>query len=317
MLIHRGEGDVPAERGAAVTLGVFDGVHLGHQAVLKDLRAWAAELKAPCGALTFAQHPRRILDGRAPDMLTSLEHRLLLFERAGIEFTWVLDFTKELSRQTAAEFAERVLVGRLDIRALALGFDSRFGCDRMGTGSPELPPLAARLGFALRCLDPVLTPDGRPVSSTLVREAIQDGRLHDAEAMLGRRVSVLGTVVQGDARGRRLGYATANLDLAREVRPPFGVYATLTRVDGREHGSVTNVGYRPTVHKDLPPGQKPDLLLESHLFDFSGDLYGKTLEVSFVAKLRDERRFADVQALVEQIRMDEAKARGILKAIGY
>lgn len=317
MRIFRGSNEVPDARGAAVTLGIFDGVHLGHQAVLKDLLEWSRKLGVPAGVITFAQHPRKVLQGRAPDLINSLPHRVLLFERAGADFTWVLDFTTELSRLSAEEFARTFLVERLGIRALALGFDSKFGRDQLGTGSPELPPLCARLGFELRCLDPVLTPDGRPVSSTLVREAIWEGRLRDAEAMLGRRVSVLGTVVKGDARGRRLGYATANLDLGREVRPPFGVYATLTFVEGKPRASITNVGYRPTISGDALHGEKPDLLIETHLFDFQGDLYGQQLEVHFVEKLRDERRFPDVEALVEQIRRDEAKARGILKAMGY
>lgn len=317
MRIFRGSNEVPDARGAAVTLGIFDGVHLGHQAVLKDLLEWSRQLAVPAGVITFAQHPRKVLQGRAPDLINSLPHRVLLFERAGADFTWVLDFTTELSRLSAEAFARTFLVERLDIRALALGFDSKFGCDQLGTGSPELPPLCARLGFELRCLGPVLTPDGRPVSSTLVREAIWEGRLRDAETMLGRRVSVLGTVVKGDARGRRLGYATANLDLGREVRPPFGVYATLTFVDGKPRASITNVGYRPTISGDALHGEKPDLLIETHLFDFQGDLYGQQLEVHFVEKLRDERRFPDVEALVEQIRRDEAKARGILKAMGY
>ncbi len=317
MRTFKGSSEIPDARGAAVTLGIFDGVHLGHQAVLKELIEWSRRLGVAAGVITFAQHPRKVLQGRAPDLINSLPHRILHFERAGADFTWVLDFTPELSRLSAEEFARLFLVERLGIRALALGFDSKFGRDQLGTGSPELPPLCARLGFELRCLDPVLTPDSRPVSSTLVREAIWEGRLRDAEAMLGRRVAVLGKVVKGDARGRRLGYATANLDLGREVRPPFGVYATLTFVEGKPRASITNVGYRPTISGDALHGQKPDLLIETHLFDFQGDLYGQQLEVHFVEKLRDERRFPDVEALVEQIRCDEAKARGILKAMGY
>lgn len=316
MNLYRGEAHVPVEHGGVVTIGTFDGVHAGHQAVLKSLVEWSKQSGAPSGVVTFAQHPRKILDGRAPDLLTSVEHRLKLFEREGVQFAWVLDFTPELSRNTAEAFAAEYFVKRLAIEGLMLGFDSRFGCDRMGTDSPELIPMAQRFGFELRCLKPVLTPNGEPISSTLIRDAIWDGRLRDAEAMLGRRVSVLGKVVPGEARGRRLGFRTANLDLGREVRPPFGVYATIAELEGKRYGSVSNVGYRPTVAKDLPPGAKPDLLIETHLFDFDLDIYGQTMEVHFVEKLRDERRFPDVQALVDQIRKDEAKARGILRALG-
>ena len=196
-----------------------------------------------------------------------------------------------------------------------MGTDSAIGCDRLGPDSPELKAVLASLGIELRRVPPVHDATGAPVSSTRIREAIWESRLDAAAAMLGRPVSVYGTVVRGDARGRRLGYATANVDIAREVRPPFGVYATITCVDGKSYGSVTNVGYRPTVQTP-PSGMRPDLIVESHLFDFSGDLYGKKAEIVFIAKIRDERRFPDVLTLVEQIRKDEEKARAILRNRG-
>ena len=314
MKVYSGNDAVPAERSAIVTLGTFDGVHRGHQAVLKSTVAWAREMKALAGVITFREHPRKTLEKRAPDLVTTLEHRLVLFDRAQIDFTWVLEFTPELAKLTAREFASTYFVDRLSIRGLLMGFDSRFGSDRMSQDSPELEPLAAALNFAVRRAGSVLSPDGEIVSSTKIREAVCDGRLRDAEAMLGRPVSVYGTVIKGDARGRRLGYNTANLDLGHEVRPPFGVYATIAIVDGVRHSSITNVGYRPTITQNLPPGAKPDLLIETHLFDFHADLYGKKIEVLFIEKLRDERRFPDVEALVEQIRKDEARARAIFEA---
>jgi riboflavin kinase / FMN adenylyltransferase len=313
MKSYFGNDAQPSEKNAIVTIGTFDGVHCGHQAVLKAVVDWARQ-SVPTGVITFREHPRKTLEGRAPDMVTTLEHRLLLFERAGIDFTWVLDFTPQLAALTASQFAGLYFKERLAIRGLMMGFDSRFGSDRMNKDSPGLEPLARELGFSVRGLEPIVSPEGDTISSTRIREAIQDGRLRDAEAMLGRHVSVYGTVIKGDARGRRLGYHTANLDLGREVRPPFGVYATVAIVDGKRFGSVSNVGYRPTITQDLPPGSKPDLLIETHLFDFDGDLYDKKIEVLFIEKLRDERRFPDVQALVEQIRRDEARARAILQA---
>jgi len=314
MNVYSGNDAQPPEKKAVITIGTFDGVHRGHQVVLRTVVEWARDAGVPAGALTFREHPRKMLEARAPEMLTTLEHRLLLFERAQLAFTWVLDFTPELSKLTARQFAEDLLVRKLFAQGLVLGFDSHFGCDRMGKDSPELEPLARALGFAVRMVEPVVAPDGEIVSSTRVRDAIWDGRLRDAETMLGRHVSVYGTVTQGDARGRRLGYHTANLDLGREVRPPFGVYATVAVVAGQRHGSVTNVGYRPTVTQHLPPGAKPDLLIETHIFDFASDLYGRKMEVLFIEKLRDERRFPDVPALVEQIKQDEAHARAILAA---
>jgi riboflavin kinase/FMN adenylyltransferase len=249
-------------------------------------------------------------------MLTTLEHRLLLFERAGLDFAWVLEFTPELSKLKAQQFADVYFRDRLKLRGLVMGHDSRFGSDRMSKDSPGMDELATRTGLELRAVEPQLSPDNEIISSTRIREAILEGRLQDAEAMLGRHVSVYGTVIKGDGRGRRLGYNTANIDLGSEVRPPFGVYATVAMVDGKRHGSVTNVGYRPTIAQNLPPGVKPDLLIETHLFEFHGDLYDQKLEVLFIEKLRDERRFPDVVALVEQIKKDEARSRAILQARG-
>jgi riboflavin kinase/FMN adenylyltransferase len=314
MRVYRGNAEVPAEKNGIVALGTFDGVHRGHQAVLKAVTKWAGECGAQAGVVTFGEHPRKVLEKRPPDLVTTLEHRLLFFERAKIDFTWVLEFTPELAALTAREFAKLYFVERLSIRGLTMGFDTKFGSDRMSKDSPELEPLARELGFAVRSVPAILSPEGEAISSTRIREAIVDGRLRDAESMLGRHVAVYGTVIKGDARGRRLGYHTANIDLGLEVRPPFGVYATIAIVDGVRYGSVTNVGYRPTVTQNLPPGSKPDLLIETHLFDFDGDLYGRKLEVLFIEKLRDERRFPDVEALVEQIRKDEARARAILDA---
>lgn len=319
MKTYVGNDARPLERNALIAIGTFDGVHRGHQSVLRALTAWAIELGpavVPAGVITFRRHPRKTLNGSSPDMLTTLEHRLVLFERLGMGFTWVLEFNPELARLTARDFACAFLAERLAIRGLAMGFDSAFGCDHMRQDSPELAPLARELGFATRALAPVLSPEGEVISSTRIRDAICEGRFRDAEAMLGRHVAVYGTVIKGDARGRRLGYHTANLDLGEEVRPPFGVYATVARVADARYGSVTNVGYRPTITQHLPAGVKPDLLIETHLFDFDGDLYGSKMEVLFIEKLRDERRFHDVASLVEQIRRDEARARAILQAQG-
>ena len=304
------------EAGGVASIGTFDGVHRGHQKVLTALKNWRAEINASsAGVLTFRDHPRKTLEGRSPDLVTTLEHRLVLFERLELDFAWVLDFTPELSRLSAREFAQTYFANGLGLRGLMMGHDSRFGHDRIGEDSPQLLDIAREFKMEVRCQDAVAALDGGAISSTKIREAIGEGHLRDAEAMLGRRVSVYGTVVKGDARGRRLGFHTANLDLGREFRPPFGVYATVAELNGRRYGSVSNVGYRPTIAQP-DPGTKPDLLVETHLFDFDGDLYGQKMEVLFIEKLRDERRFPDVQALVEQIRKDESRAREILSAQG-
>jgi len=311
MRVSRGRADAtPPERGAVVSLGVFDGVHLGHREILGRNVARAEELDATPTVVTFADHPKAILIGRAPRTLTTLEHRLELFERAGVGYTVVLPFDEELRRIPAREFVDDFLIGRLRARAFVLGFDSKFGAGRAGT-----PDLLRELGYDTTVVPKVVVCD-RAVSSTAIREAVELGDLESAERMLGRRVSVLGEVVTGVHLGRKLGFPTANLDLHHELHPPVGVYACRAHVlrDGSDsavvatHRAVCNIGFRPTVDGARP--ERP--LIEVHLLDFTGDLYGKRLEVEFVAPLRGERRFESLEALVAQIGRDAERAREIL-----
>jgi riboflavin kinase/FMN adenylyltransferase len=291
-----------------VSIGVFDGVHLGHQAILAANRRRAVELGAASTVVTFRRHPKRVLLGRAPRMLTSLEHRLELFRRAGVDHTLVLTFDEELKNLAAEDFVSRYLVEGLDARAFVLGFDSKFGRDRRGT-----PELLSSLGFDVQVVEKVLV-DERGVSSTVLREAVELGELERARAMLGRPVSILGTVVHGDARGRELGFPTANLDLHHELHPPPGVWAGTARVLDREgapsrsHPAVANIGFRPTIGGEAP--ERP--LVEVHLLDFEGDLYGRQVELIFAAKLRGERRFGSLEELTRAIASDVAAAREIL-----
>jgi len=295
----------PPEGGSVVSVGVFDGVHLGHRAILEANRAWARELGARSTVVTFRDHPKQTLLGYAPRTLTSLEHRLELFARAGIEHTLVLPFNEALRRTPAEEFLQHYLVAGLDARAFALGFDSKFGCDRRGT-----PALLEELGFAVRVIGKVQV-GGRGVSSTAIREAVELGDLEGARLMLGRRPSVLGTVVEGQQRGRIIGFPTANLDLHHEMHPPSGVWAGWARVLSGPHTgvwpAVANIGVRPTV--DETPREP---LLEAHLLDFEGDLYGTRIEFLFAARLRGEQRFDGLEALGRQIALDVEGARRAL-----
>lgn len=289
-----------------ISIGVFDGVHLGHQAILAANRARAAALGARSTVVTFDTHPKGTLLGHAPRTLTGLEHRLELFRRAGIEHTLVLSFDAELRERSAEDFTRRTLVGDLGARAFVLGFDNKFGRDRRGT-----PELLRGLGLDVEVVGKVEI-GGRAVSSTAIREAVELGDLEGAARMLGRPVSVLGTVVQGARRGRELGFPTANLDLHHELHPPPGVYAgqatLLGAPDGGDLPAVANIGVRPTL-----PGQRTaEPTLEVHLLDFEGDLYGRDLEFAFLAALRRETRFAGPQELVAQIARDVARARELL-----
>ncbi|TDJ69327.1 MAG: bifunctional riboflavin kinase/FAD synthetase [Planctomycetota bacterium] len=302
-----GRGDAAP---SVVSIGVFDGVHLGHQAILAANVCRAAELGAVPTVVTFRDHPKRVLLGRAPRTLTTLEHRLQLFQRAGIEHTLALQFDADLRRVSAEDFTRELLVAELGAKSFVLGFDSKFGRDREGG-----PEFLMELGFDVQVV-PEVDVDRRAVSSTAIREAVELGDLAGAARMLGRAVSVFGEVVRGDALGRQIGFPTANLDLHHELHPPTGVYACLARrrnpADRSElpaaHPAVANIGYRPTVAGTRP--ERP--LVEVHLLDFEGDLYGEHLELEFVACLRGEVRFDGLEALGEQIARDVADARRVL-----
>ena len=292
--------DLERDQGCVATVGVFDGVHLGHFMVLRRVVERARALGTRPVMVTFARHPKAVLLGHAPPTVTSLEHRLVLFERAGIETTLVLDFTEELRSLTAEQFVRRVLLDGLGLRELIFGFDSKFGRDR-GGNPDSLRPLADELGFGIEEVQPVALGE-RPVSSTFVREAVQLGDLKSAGRMLGRPVSLLGTVEPGDQLGRELGFPTANLRPHHELRPPFGVYAAMVLHQEQLHPAVVNIGQRPSLAGD-------EVRIEAHLLDFEGDLYQHVLEVFLLERLRPEREFASMDALRDAIAQDVATAR--------
>lgn len=304
--------DLPlaGSQGSVVSIGVFDGVHLGHQAILRAnvARARARDLMA--AVVTFRSHPKKVLLGRAPRTLTTLEHRLELFRRLGIQHAVALQFDEQLRRIPADEFTRSILVERLRAECFVLGFDSKFGRDRAG-GTDFL----RQAGFEVEVVEKV-TIDQRGVSSTVIRESIELGDLEGASRMLGRRPAVYGEVVRGAAVGRTLGFPTANLDLHHELHPPTGVYACRARILGSPSGpddetprpAVANIGYRPTV-----AGQRPDHpLVEVHFIDFEADLYGAHVELEFIERIRGERHFDSLDALEAQIVQDVAEARRIL-----
>jgi riboflavin kinase / FMN adenylyltransferase len=316
VIVHYESESLPAPpvEGAVVSVGVFDGVHLGHQAILAENVAHARSLGSAPTVVTFRHHPKSVLLGRAPRTLTSLDHRLELFRRAQISRTVVLTFDEDLRRIPAEAFARDFLARKLGVRRFVLGFDSKFGKDRQGT-----PEYLRELGFDVVVVPKVIVSD-RPVSSTAIREAVELGDLDGAARMLGRPVAVYGDVVKGDGRGRKIGFPTANLDLHHELHPPPGVYACRARVvrrkDERQENprclAVANIGNRPTFAKS--DGSRPELpLVEVHLLDFSGDLYGEHLELEFLTLLREERRFPDLQSLQRAIAADVERARALAR----
>ncbi len=292
----------------AVTVGNFDGVHRGHQALVGAALAEAGRLGGTSVVLTFDPHPSRVLSpDRAPRALMTVDQKAEILGALGVERLAVLPFTRELSHETPEEFARLVLQEALGARAVVVGAGFRFGHRRAGDVA-TLAALGRRMGFAVVPVDPVLH-EGAPISSTRIREAIARGDVEAAAELLGRPFFVDGTVVRGAGRGRTLGIPTANLEPVNETLPGGGVYACRCRERGAGAGgpwnAVVNVGRRPTFGGG-------ETTVEAHLLDFDGDLYGRTLRLSFVAALREERRFAGPDALVAQIREDIAQARAVL-----
>jgi riboflavin kinase / FMN adenylyltransferase len=305
----RGQYGDSVEARSAVAVGVFDGVHLGHLRLLHELREMASLLGAVPTVITFRQHPDQLLKGEAPPPIISVPHRLRLLRRSGIERLVLLDFDDRLREMTAKQFAEEVLVRGLNTKGLLVGFDSAMGKDREGTPA-RFRELGEKLGFRVREGEPFLV-EGKPVSSTMIRNAIQTGDLDRGQRLLGRWPSAFGEVVRGDGRGKSLGFPTANVVPQSFVLPPHGVYAVEVLHDGEQYPGVANLGIRPTFAGDGEGNNNPTPVLEVHLLDQDLDMYGATIEISFLAHIREERRFPSGEALREQIRQDILKAREV------
>jgi riboflavin kinase/FMN adenylyltransferase len=296
-------------RGSVVTIGTFDGIHLGHQALLQRLTGHAARLGRPAVLLTFEPMPREYLRPRDPPArLTSWRERWRILSRTQLDSVWLLRFGERLRNLSGEEFAQRLA---RDLRApvVVVGHDFRFGRDGEAT-VPGLVAAGDRLGFTVDVVSPI-TVDGERVSSSEIRAALARGDFEFASKRLGRAYSMRGRVVRGNQLGRTLGFPTANLRLERRRAPLAGIFAV--RVHGAVEcglaggaAGVASLGTRPTVNG-------VETLLEAHVFDFSRELYGREIEVEFVAKLRDEERFADLDALTVQMQRDAAQAREILQ----
>lgn len=305
----------PAGSGSAVTIGNFDGVHIGHQAMLERVREAARARGLQNCVLTFEPHPRELFTpGQAPTRLTSLREKLELLADYGVERTHVSRFSRAFAAMPAADFVERVLVGTLDARWVLVGGDFRFGA-RRGGDVQLLRDMGKQHGFEVEVMPEVLRGSTR-VASSAVREALRAGDLDAAKQLLGRAYTISGRVVHGDKLGRELGYATANIRLEHNRAPFTGIFAVRLRGEGAgfESGArngVASLGVRPTVKA---AGAAP--LLEVHLFDFSGELYGRHVRVEFLRKIRDEEKFPDLDTLKAKIAGDCEAARKILLEMG-
>jgi riboflavin kinase / FMN adenylyltransferase len=289
-----------------LALGNFDGLHRGHMKIIERVRRVASERGATAVAMTFDPHPPRVVrPDKAPPLLMTKTQRLEALERAGVDGVAVVRFTPELSRWDPETFVRTVLVEWLHVAEVWVGANFLFGHDRAGNFS-SLRGLGSRYGFRAEKIDPVRYKDF-VVSSTRIRRLISEGRVDEAGALLGHPYTIDGTVVEGSHRGRDLGFPTANLATGNELIPPHGVYATTVRLDGVIYPSITNVGVRPTFDDE------PRTVIETHLLDVERDLYGLTLRLGFVQRLRDERRFESVDLLKAQVGADVQKARTLFE----
>ncbi|BFM10413.1 bifunctional riboflavin kinase/FAD synthetase [Simiduia litorea] len=286
-----------SHRGSVLTIGSFDGVHLGHQKMLKQLRDKAQALGVHSTAMTFEPQPHEYFSGeRAPARLMRLRDKVTALFEQGVDQVFCLPFNAQLRHLTAAQFVQQVLVNGLAVKYLVVGDDFRFGCDRAGDFN-FLLAAGAQFDFGV-CNTKTFSLDDTRVSSTRIREVLEQADFAQAEQLLGRPYSMTGKVVRGQQLGRTIGVPTANVHLHRYRSPLNGVFTVRVVVDGVCFQGVANVGVRPTVLD----GAKP--ILEVHLFNFAEDIYGKNIQVIFCSKLREEQKFASIDALAAQLQSD-------------
>ncbi|HLT48461.1 MAG TPA: bifunctional riboflavin kinase/FAD synthetase [Rubricoccaceae bacterium] len=309
MTREHGYDEIRRDDRSVLTTGTFDGVHLGHQAILRYLAARAAAVGGKATVVTFHPHPREVLAATPVPLLTTLDERADLVEALGLDRFVVLPFTRDLSLLEPEAYVEDVLLGTVGMQEIVIGYDHRFGRNRRGDRA-LLERLGAVHGFTVDVI-PEQVVKGHTVSSTEIRRALAEGEARRAAELLGRPYSFAGTVVRGDQRGRQIGFPTANVQLAHrhKVIPAVGVYAVRCEAVGATYDGMMNVGRRPTFEEDGA------LTVEVHLLGFEGDLYGRPLRVHVVERLRDERRFDGVEALVAQLREDRAEAERVLRVV--
>jgi len=301
MITHLGFEEWRPESPTVASLGNYDGVHRGHQAILGAVVEDARKIGVQSVALTFDPVPKKVLSpDTAPPLIQTLQQRLECLAQCRLDRTIVVAFNQDFARLVPDEFVERILVGHLKIRELVVGENFAFGYRKQGNLA-LLREMGGKHGFSVRVISEVQV-DGQRVSSTAIREMVKEGRMEEASRFLSRPFAVEGTVVRGEQLGGKLGIPTANIKPENEVLPANGVYVTVCLTNSKRYSSVTNVGLRPTVG-----GKK--LTVETHLLDFDADLYDHKMELQFLAKLRDERRFSGIEELKAAIRSDIESTR--------
>ena len=293
----------PVDFSTSAAIGNFDGVHLGHKEII-DLINDIAKMKSTKSCiLTFDPHPQKVLAGRDVSLIVPVNEKLSLLEQAGVDYAVSLRFTKELSQLSAEEFVQDVLIKTLKIKDIVVGPDFMFGKNRSGNAE-MLKEMGKKYGFQTHVINPMKF-GGEVISSSMIRRNIAEGNILKLNDLLGYNYFLKGIIVEGEKRGREIGFPTTNLDTQWELLPKPGVYATISWLRGSSYNSITNIGFRPTFGENK-------LLIETHLFDFSDSVYGEEIRVEFYQRLRDEKKFESVENLVAQIKLDVEEVRNIL-----
>lgn len=292
-----------------VTIGTFDGVHVGHQKVIARLKEYAREHGGESVIFTFYPHPRLVTRPGESDLrlLSTLEEKKKLFAQSGIDHLIIFPFTKSFSELTYSEFVKQILVDKMQTHCLVVGYDHRFGKNREGSFE-YLKNCASQYGFIIEKLEALLI-DEANVSSTRIRKALQEGETEKANRYLGYSYTLHGTVVEGERVGRKLGFPTANIEASdpHKLIPGYGVYAVEVMLKGRKYQGMLNIGSRPTFNKNAD-----NRSIEVHIFNFEGDIYNKEITLLFIGKIREEQKFSGIEALTEQLKKDKVAALKIL-----
>jgi riboflavin kinase / FMN adenylyltransferase len=309
MEILRSIAELESLRGPLfLAIGVFDGVHLGHQAVISAATSHARAADGTPVVMTFDPHPLKVLRPQhAPHLLTATQHKIALIRDLGVEHLLVINFDRKFAATSPEEFVEELVMHSRPLREICVGHEWSFGKDRRGN-LDLLKRLGVQLDFSVVGVPPVLV-NGEVVSSTAIRQAVEKGDLAKGAEMLGREYTILGTVTHGNNLGKKIGFPTANLSAHSEQFPPNGVYFAEARVNGVLYYGVINLGYRPTVSSG-----KSERVLEIHMLDFDRDIYGEDVEVRFMRHLRPERKFESLESLAQQIELDVRRARELCAA---
>lgn len=311
MRIIRGLENYKKHQPLALALGNFDGLHLGHQKLIRENINHARARKCTAAAMIFEPHPLRVLfPERAPRLLISTARKIELFAVLGLEMVIQVPFTRDVARLSPEYFVENVLCDTLGVESVSVGFNFTFG--HKGAGTPEtLQQLGPEKGFAVQVIPPVKVGD-EVVSSTLIRQALEVGDIKRASRFLGHLPMLEGRVVQGEKRGTTIGYPTANVAVPSDlIVPGNGVYAARIKLSGETYSAVVNIGRKPTFHEDYP------VSIEAHIFDFDKNIYGKQIRLYFLDKIRDEKKFDGIEQLVSQINDDAVRARKIAASVGF